>query len=62
MTKGHFVPDIGTVGIGWTDKLDFSKWKIESLKKVPTFQYRCPICGIIETYSEVEGSDQLYKK
>jgi len=54
MEKGHFVPNFGSLGLNWTDKLKFSKWKIESLKTWPTFQYRCPECGLIETYADLD--------
>jgi predicted nucleic-acid-binding Zn-ribbon protein len=50
MTKGLFVPSVGVVGMQWTDKLEYSKWKFEKMNKIKTFQYACKKCGFIETY------------
>jgi len=50
MTKGLFVPPVGAVGMEWTDKLEYSKWKFEKMNKTKTFQYACKSCGFIESY------------
>ena len=39
MTKGIFAPSVGVVGMEWTDKLEYSKWKFEKVNKIKTFQY-----------------------
>ena len=50
MTKGIFAPSVGVVGMEWTDKLEYSKWKFEKVNKIKTFQYACKSCGFIESY------------
>lgn len=54
MVKGLFTPNVGAVGLMWTDKLDYSKWKFEKINKKQTYQYACDKCGYIESYIEAE--------
>jgi len=58
MKKGLFVPDVGTIGMKWTNKLEFSKWKFEKIKKTKTFQFACIKCGYIESFLDLSESEK----
>jgi hypothetical protein len=53
MIKGVFLPSVGVIGMEWTEKKEWSNWKIEKITKIKTFQYACQSCGYIESYLDL---------
>lgn len=62
MIKGQHVPAVGTIGLYWTGKLEFSKWKFDTLPKARTYQYLCTSCGLVETYVDLDEYEKIKDK
>ncbi len=62
MKRGRYVPDVGTVGLYWTNRLKFSKWKFEKIPKARTYQYLCTKCGLVETYVDLDEYEENINK